>query len=46
MVCHFYFYSSFQDWHPKHPENHRKKVSHLVLQETGYKKANGSQMID
>ncbi len=43
---HSYFHSSLQDQHPSYPENHRKKVSHLVLQEIGYKKASGSQMIN
>ena len=42
----FYFHSSCQDYSPKYPENHRKKVSHLVLQEIGYKKASASQMIN
>jgi hypothetical protein len=35
-----------QDQHPIYPENHRKKGFHLVLQESGYKKASGSQMIN
>ena len=44
--CHSYSHSSLQDQHPIYPENHRKKVSPPVLQETGYKKASGSQMIN
>jgi hypothetical protein len=45
MVYLFYFHSFCQDCSSTCPENHRKKVSHLFLQETGYKKASGSQMI-
>ena len=44
--CHSYFHSSWQDHHPICQENHMQKVSPLFLQETGYKKASGSQMIN
>jgi hypothetical protein len=44
---HSYSHSFLQDHHPKYQENHRKKVSQLVLQEIDYKKANdGSPIMD
>ena len=48
-ICTFYpsyFHSSWQDHHPKYQEIHMQKVSHHVLQEIDYKKANGSQIIN
>ena len=45
--CHSYFHSSWQGYHPICQGNHMQKVTHLSLQDTGYKKANnGSQLID
>ena len=45
MVYLSYFHSSLQDQHPIYPENHMKKGL-LFLQETGYKNANGSQLLN
>ena len=46
MVCLFYFHSFCQDCHPTYPENHMKKGFLLFLQEIGYKKANGPQLLN
>ncbi len=46
VVCLSYFHSFYQDGHPTYPENHMQEGFLLFLQETGYKKANGSQLLN